>query len=65
MLDFKIFSATKDDLKACERLGKLKEFREASGDYIDAKFLAHYLSRDFFLVIKKIKNLWVIWLLKN
>jgi len=50
---FKIVSATKADLKACEWLGKFKEFKEASGDYINARFLAHYLSRDFFLVIKK------------
>lgn len=50
---FKITSATKADLKACEWLGKFKEFKEASGDYINARFLAHYLSRDFFLVIKK------------
>lgn len=53
MLDYRIVSATKKDLKTCEQLGKFKEFREASGDYIDAKFFAHYLSRDFFLVVKK------------
>jgi ribosomal protein S18 acetylase RimI-like enzyme len=50
---FKITSATKTDLKACEWLGKFKEFKEASGDYINARFMAHYLCKDFFLVIKK------------
>lgn len=50
---FKITSATKNDLKACEWLGKFKEFKEASGDYINASFLKHYLSKDFFLVVKK------------
>ncbi|MFA4942583.1 MAG: GNAT family N-acetyltransferase [Patescibacteria group bacterium] len=53
MSEFRIVSATKNDLKACEWLGKFKEFKEASGDYVNAKFLSHYLSRDFFLVIKK------------
>jgi len=50
---FKIVSAAKADLKACEWLGKFKEFKEASGDYINARFMANYLSKDFFLVVKK------------
>jgi ribosomal protein S18 acetylase RimI-like enzyme len=49
---FRITPATKMDLNECENLGRFKEFKEASGDYIDAKFLANYLSRDFFLVAK-------------
>lgn len=56
MLKFRFISATKNDLNACERLGRFKEFKEASGDYIDAKFLSHYLSRNFFLVAKKDKE---------
>ncbi len=52
-MEFKIVPATTADLKACEWLGKFKEFKEASGDYINAQFLAHYLSRDFFLIAKK------------
>jgi len=55
-ITFDIVSATKADLKACEWLGKFKEFKEASGDYINASFLAHYLSKDFFLVVKKGKE---------
>jgi N-acetylglutamate synthase-like GNAT family acetyltransferase len=50
---FKIISATKNDLHDCEWLGKFKEFREASGDYVNAGFLSHYLDKDFFLVVKK------------
>jgi len=54
---FKILSATKNDMKACEWLGKFKEFREASGDYINANFLSYYINKDFFLIIKKGREL--------
>jgi len=56
-LTFKIASAKKEDMKACEWLGKFKEFREASGDYVNANFLSYYLSKDFFLVIKRGREL--------
>ena len=47
-----ITPAKKEDLKQCEALGRFKEFREASGDFINARFLGNYLSKDFFLVAK-------------
>ena len=54
---FKILSATKADMKACEWLGKFKEFREASGDYVNAEFLSHYISNNFFLIAKNNQEL--------
>ena len=53
----KIRSAKKSDLIACEKIGRIKEFKVSTGDYFKVFYLKYYLSRNFFLVAEKNKKL--------
>jgi len=48
-----IRAAIKDDLQTCEELLKIPEFELASGGYVDASLLEHFLDENYFLVAEE------------
>ena len=49
--------ATKKDLKACEQLGKIKEFNSFNKKYFKPNYLKHYIDDNFFWLLKTIGKL--------
>ncbi|MEK7559505.1 MAG: GNAT family N-acetyltransferase [Patescibacteria group bacterium] len=49
----KIRHATKKDLKACEALGKIDEFKLPDGRFMKAQWLEAYLDPDYYLILEE------------
>ena len=49
----KIRPAARKDLSACEKLGKIREFRMPTGNYFKIPYLKYYLNKNLFLVAEK------------
>jgi len=49
----KIRGATKKDLRQCEKILKINEFRFSDRSYPNSEFLINYLNKNYFLIIEE------------